>query len=489
MTDDAHTGRPDDALEAYVVSPPPAPPERPRRRRGATVAVAAGTAALLVAGVLALATINDDAGGETPEAAVRQFIDAAMDEDALGAMEALVPAERDILIGRVGSLVDELGRLGILDEDVDLSAVPGADLALDGLELRSEALSEDVASVLISGEQLRLAVTTEQLPLGPLVDPVVASAGGVESPTPVGPVEARLVAVRQGGDWFVSLLYSMAEALRRDAGAPVPNVGSGVEPRGEASPEAAIREMVRAITELDARRLVELTPPGEGAALHAYAPLFLDAAEKATRSVKAGGLTVTIDPLELSTKESGDEARVTVERVEGAVSNGDERRTTFSYDGKCVRLVTEGEEPFEYCADDDSAVPGTSTFFGSFTFTTVREGGQWYVSSVRSWLDAMLGTLRDLDRSALEAAIEEEGPEALFLALNPIPFELLFLVGRAAETSSGEVAALQPAEQAYIKCLNGGTDAEQCVKLMEPPPTATASTIAPRPLPTTTTVP
>lgn len=485
MNDDAAWMRPDGELGAYVSSPePPAP--APRRTRGATAAIAAGAAVALVAGVLALATLNQ-AGKGTPEAAVQKLLDAVAGEDMLGALDALVPAERAVLGDRLVDIAGELGRLGILSEDLDLGHIPGGDLAFADLKLQSEAITDDVASVLITGTRMTLAVTVADLPLGSLTRPLVDGAGdAIGSPDPIEPVGTRLVAVREGGDWYVSLTHSLADFLRRDAGLGAPDYAQAVVPRGESSPEAAVRELARAAADLDVRRLVELAPPGEGAALHDHAPLFLGLAERFASAVKADGLRVTVDPLKLTVKESGDDARVTItEAVVAIDSNGG--RSRFSYDGRCLRFEEEDDDdPGVLCADDPD-LEGLVGRFNPLGLSVVREGGSWYVSPVRTWLDDILEGLRSTSPADMEKAIAEDGgPSVLGPLLGPLPFQYLIFLGRAANsTESVEVGSGAPCT------VDLATDELICLEPAPPvrPPEIMASTIPTQPLPPPDTVP
>lgn len=395
---------------------------RRRRRSGAKAAAAGGLVVALVAGVLALASLTSDGGTGTPEDAARTLIEAVAAEDVLGALEALVPAEREVLRDRLVDIVGELGRLGVLADVVDLGEVPGADIAVDGLELRSEALSEDVASVLVVGGEATLSLAVDALPLGPLVK---QSAGRVGSPSPEstelgGDDDMRLVAVRHDGDWFVSLGYTFAEAARRNAGAPVPHFAMAVQPRGEASPEAVVRALADAVSEYDARRVVELTAPGEAAALHAYAPLFLDALDAKGAELRNDQRSTGVSGLELSSAESGDEAHVTIDRVEVNI-NDDRDPVTFEYDGKCVTEIGKIGSPDRsvLCADDPSLGALAGTPLAGTTLTVVRRAGLWYLSPVGTYIDATLATLRALDRSDVEAAIDEGGPEAAMSIVSP----------------------------------------------------------------------
>lgn len=415
-------------LGPYVPAPPAPGPDRPRR--GAKVAVAAGLAVALVAGVLALANLTSSGGTGTPEDAVRKLVEAVAAEDMLGALEALVPAERAVLRDRVVDLAGELGRLGILDDKVDLGHVPGADIAVEGLELRSEALSDDLASVLVTGGRATFSVNLDALPLGPLVSDYTED-GRIESPRPEttelgGDDDMRLVTVRQDGDWFVSLGYTMAEAARRGSNAPVPDVARAVKPRGEATPEAAVRELARAGAALDAHRLVELTAPGEAAPLHAYASLFLDKAEEAAGQVRSSGVAAAVSELELSTEESGNEAHVSIDRLRVEITTSD-GSDSFSYDGKCAGYETPGQEPFRFCWDDEDLGPLAGTPFAGTTLTVVRHDGSWYISPVATYFDATLDTLRALDRNELEASFEESGFLIASSLLNP--FARIFFAG------------------------------------------------------------
>lgn len=443
MTD---PGQSEGDLESYVPPAPEAPPPSgpPWRKAG----IAIGVVVALVAGLFGLAAITSDGGQGSPEAAVQKLVDALENEDVLGALEAVVPAERAVLKGRVIELGTQLRRLGIVDERLDLAHVPGADLTVEGLKLKAESLADDVAVVRAEAGTARLRVKGAELPIGPLLKGLVGDPTSISSPPPgdLAEGDAILVAVRRDGDWFVSLGYTVAEMARRDAGGPVPKFGRGVTPKGASSPEAAVRELAAAAAALDLRRAIELTPPGEADALHDYAPLFLPVAEQTVAGLRQDGVRAEVPTLDLDVDSTGTgDARVTIKRLAVNVTTA-EGRYAFDYDGRCAKATGPDGVVFPpFCRDGavSEATPFAGAVFSYFQLTVVERGGEWFVSPAGSVLDAILGSLRGLERDELAKVVEKE-PYALFSLFFPSPF----LYGFAGGVSS----------DSETECVRGGPD-------------------------------
>ncbi|MDP9401820.1 MAG: hypothetical protein M3P85_00475 [Actinomycetota bacterium] len=445
--------------------------------------MAIGVVVALVAGLFGLAAVTSDGGEDSPEAAVQKLVDALENEDVLGALEALVPAERTMLRGRLTELGEQLRRLGIVDERLDLGHVPGADLTVEGLELQAEKLGEDVAVVRAGAGTARLRIKGEELPIGPLLNDLVDDARTISSPSPADLAEedAMLVAVRRGGDWFVSLGYTVAELARREGGAPVPKFGRGVAPKGASSPEAAVRELAAAAAAFDVRRAVELAPPGEADALHDYAPLFLPAAERAVASLRADGVRAEVPTLDLDVDSAGEgEARVTIKRL-GVNVTTEDGRFAFDYDGRCTKATgPDGEVLPQLCRDDeDEELPFRRAAFSYFQLTVVERGGDWFVSPTGSVLDAVLGSLRALERDEL-AKVVKESPFALLFLVYPSPF----LLGAGAFHGIGDI---EDEENVSIgsdsECLPAeveGTSDTEYVEVPCPSPAMPAPAVPPR---------
>ena len=193
-------------------------PERPRHGRGRMVAGGALLAGAIVAGGFAAISFGASDGSDTPEAAVEKLFDAVENADAVGVLESLAPGERASLQPGLDDVVGELARLGVLEEGFELGPISGIEVDIEGLQLSSEALGEGVSAVSIDAGTITTQTDAASLPLGPVVQALVAGAGmPQESATEdlAGSGDDVIVAVEEDGSWHVSLWYSAAEAARR----------------------------------------------------------------------------------------------------------------------------------------------------------------------------------------------------------------------------------------------------------------------------------
>ena len=284
-----------------VGAPPPPPPpgqdplqvyDSPEpsgsKARVGLVAVAAIAAVgALLAGMFAVTSLTAADGAGSPEAAVEDLFDALSDEDAIGALESLAPGEREMLVEPLQDIHAELTRLNITSE-FDLDDVPGVDLEASDLELQVVRLTDDISRVQIVGGTLTATSLPAEAPAGSLVRDLVAEEG-----TDLGEVDTEtatvdfadepfdLVTVKRGGGWHVSLAYSIAEAARKSSNGSFGLIGQGPTPVGSDSPEAAVRDMAAAVTQLpdggDAaiEHLVTLLPPDELGVVYDYLPVWL----------------------------------------------------------------------------------------------------------------------------------------------------------------------------------------------------------------------
>jgi hypothetical protein len=223
----------------------------------------------------------------------------------------------------------------------------------------------------------------------------------------------EVVTIEEDGRWYVSVFYSLADAARRENGAPPPDFGNGIEPDGADSPEGAVRELVDAGTSLDVRRAIALMPPDEGRVLHDYAPLFIDSIEQAVED-EGESLRAEVSRLDLSTSRDGDD---TIVRVDGFTASAtvDGSATQVDFDGECAVITVDGEDE-RTCAGDANVPTGAlgpfSSMFGGDTrsglpspdlgIVVVERDGEWYVSPIRTAIRPFLEVLRAIDREALD---------------------------------------------------------------------------------------
>jgi len=398
-------------------------------------------AVVLVGGIgFALMNLGGGGGAESPEAAVEQLFGALHQEDIIGMAESLRPAERDALRGPIEEAVAELERLDLL-ADVDLRGLQGVDIEIEGYQLQATELTDTVVRVDISGGTVTGSATPDQLPLGQTLRDILEEDLGVEIPVETESEtddlgEFALVAVQDDGGWYVSPGYSIAEAARGDE--PLPPFGT-VAPIGGSTPEEAVRGLVDAATNLDARAAIGALDPEEMGALYDYAPLFLDDAEQAAAEIRAeNGFEASVEGLEMHDEDGpGNTRRVVIDAFHlTASADGDSLDLTFdgncftfeavstyeywSYDDDFEQESSEVETDTErgsWCRDtglqldeddieDDELYDEGYTSFGfpemdmgfpEIALLTVERDGVWYVTPTRSLLDLGVTALRGVE--------------------------------------------------------------------------------------------
>lgn len=407
--------------------------------------VAAGVVGvlLLVGGSVFAVTQLGSSGPASPEDAVQAMLDAAADEDVLGLLAALDPAERDALREPVEDLFDELARLEVVDDSFELNGVDGLDLEFADVTYRTEPVRDGLTRVYITGGTVTGAYDLDELPIGDFVADTlerfdVEYEGRADSETEdlvVG--DEVFLAAREGDDgWRVSIGYTAAEAARLDAGLPLP--AGGITPIGAESPEGAVEGMMRAVADLELEAMVARLSPDEFGALQDYAELFLPDAERELDAFRQE-FQISIEDLQLRAETDGDDGTVFVDGFT-ASATADGETITMSVDGECFEISGDiPAEEFEgtpfgdgpVCADEltefsesmfDAETFGTdpefedpfAAFEGFPPFNEVPEvgiavhriDGEWYVAPLESVLDAMVTGLRAIDRSHLDAMVD-----------------------------------------------------------------------------------
>jgi hypothetical protein len=367
----------------------------------------------MLAGGTAFA-VTQLAGGDgpgSPEAAVMALLDAASNEDVIGLMEVLPTGERRVLQRSVEDLADQLTRLSVLDESLDLRSVSGIDLQFEDVELQTEELADGFVTVSVVGGTLEATSLPADLPLGGAIDDIAERLGEeppeLESEPTTETVDlaeeepARLVTVREGGSWRVSIGYSVAEAARETNEWALPALGSGA-PQGADSPEAAVESLIRAGIDLDARRAIDLLPPDEMAALHDYAPLFLPDVE-ADAAEASDDVAIELTDLGLEQRAAGGEALVMIRSFAFEIESDDET-VTAAWDGECLRVTApEEEDDFDTCEleidGDPLELPELREV--EYGVVTIEVGGRWYVSPTRTIFGALAAVLEAIPDDGL----------------------------------------------------------------------------------------
>ena len=276
-------------------------------------------------GVFGVRALQGDSGD--PQDPVEQLFTALDHEDMIGVLEALTPAERDILVGRSQRLAGELRRIGVADQNLDLGHLAGVDLQVDGLQLETTKVTDDLAEVRVVAGQLASSVAVDQLPLGQdlrrLADEGEAEKAAEPQTEDFADHDLRFMVLRRGGSWGLSLGYTIAEAARRDAGLDRPDFGhSAVQAQGAASPEQAVEGLLGAVDDGDIPGVIGHLDPEEMAALYDYAPLFLPGPSQ-SQELRTQAEQFTISDLQLHAEGSGSERRVKLTAATVTVDTGD----------------------------------------------------------------------------------------------------------------------------------------------------------------------
>jgi hypothetical protein len=348
-------------VPTWIPEPPP-PPAR-RRLLGPGLVAALITVVVLFGGVALFAarqTATTASGAASPEAAATGLVDALASQDLDRAARYLDGEEALLVATYRDRVTDALARQVV--GSTTPNATPPTGVKLTARDVRFQRVpglgGADVGVVELAGGTIG-----GQLGNGAKLELPAADVNRRLSDQSKGAIRAlRMVAVRSGDRWRVSLLASAAEQARLAAGAAEPAwdqlAGTGQQAApGAASPEAAARDLAAALGRGQQAALQRLSP-AEQRVVAAYRPL-LDRPEML--SPAAG--TVRVEGLQTRTEQVADGvARVhaTAGRLVGPRL---ERPLTLD------QALAKGEAPY---------------------VVTIRQGGTWYPSLVFSVTDWML---------------------------------------------------------------------------------------------------
>ena len=414
-------------------------------------------------------TAGAAAGADNADEAVEIMVNALIAEDFVTLAAIMDPYEQAAMTDYGFALVDELVRLDVLAEDIDLASLQGIDIETEGLEPTVTLVGNGLAHAYFGAGSSTITATAGELPLGPVILET-ADEGDLddvetETETYDGNQEMPLVIVQRDGSWYVSLMYTIAEAARLEAGMDLPDPADRLESLGADSPEAAVEQLIDSILGLDASGVIGMHDPETFSALYDYAPLFIDDLDMGANEIlglaSLFGAEWELVDLELSSEELGDDlavvtidaARVQVtvapeglidiafdaDSFSASVTNLDDFtpdllfEVTVDENGCIVGTIDEGfgPETESICPDDDPEFDELRETFESFQqagLATTQVDGMWFVDPIRTGGEAMLSFLEPLDADdvrELIAAAEAADASGLPLDAEDIVDELV----------------------------------------------------------------
>jgi hypothetical protein len=422
----------------------PVGPKTPPTKKRSTAKIVAAVATVVVvggAGTFAAARIagdDDPQGAESPEELGELALDAFEQTDVLGAMDLLLPDERETYGEPMIELIDELERIEVLS-DVDLTDINGVDVELTNRDVTVEETEVDDIVHLTLTADATTAVVADELPTGPILDENEIRGEDSESSEVL---DVPLVGVQRDGEWYLSMMYTAAEAIRvetvdPDTGEAPPIPAEGVTPKGADSPEGALELLAEAAEDLDVEAIIAGINPREADALQRYAPIFLDDAQEELDDVES---TVEFTELDTRVEGGGSTREVFIEDLGVTIDSQGEVVEILWTDG-CLVVEAEGDrvdlcnpEDFvgadtdelleEMYAELDDPEP-VKRFIEAFTETfadfeapgiSVTEvDGEWFVSPVATGTAYVLAVSGALDSEELRDLIDlgEEAIESL----------------------------------------------------------------------------
>jgi hypothetical protein len=384
-------------------------------------------AVIVISSVAVLAFTQDD-GAPSAEQATLDLFAAVQANDVLGVLEQLPPGERKELKDGVISVANELQQVGLLTSG-ELHPVAGPRVEVASPLLRTTNLSKDMDAVDVVGGTITVTLPAGAGPLTPQArDDLERHAGlhldaaGSSFTRDFSADPLRVVAIREGGGWHVSLAYTVAEMVRSSARAEFPEMGTGPPSIGATTPAEVVTDLFNGYADADAERLVTLMYPDEARALYDYAPAFLPQA-KALADAAAVGHTYDVQLNDLKTVVEGEGSTRMVRVTAFDLELRDElKKAHLTYDGRCLHLdhrIGDDGQPYEKwdaCDNDppksgDAVMPrenpviNAAIFGGGVdlpTFVVIERGGRWFLSPTRTVLESIASTLASLPADQLD---------------------------------------------------------------------------------------
>lgn len=417
----------------------PIEPSPRKRRSTGKVAALVAVVAIVAAGAFAVTRFaggeSEPAGAASPEALGDGVLAAFESSDAIAAAELLVPGERDAISDPAFDVIDELERLEVLS-DVDLEQVNGIDVTLDDENVEIEQTNVDDIVLINLTAQATVEVDASELPIGEVIEER-ADESQLEDSTTTEPFEAQVVGIEQDGEWYLSLLYTAADAIRQsdledDTGEVpgIPEVADAVAPKGADSPEGAIENMLAAFEDKDLEAIIAGLDPTEASALQRYSPLFLDDAQA---EFDDPSYEIRVKELDPRVEGSGSQREVFIDAVAFEFDENGETAYVQYSDG-CI-TVEANDEKDEVCftgegieAELDNAlndlddpkpvkefIDAFKDAFSDFEvpgIVVTEHDGEWFVSPIKTFDEGLLSVLEALDSDELKELIDK-GEDAL----------------------------------------------------------------------------
>ncbi|MCA0144899.1 zinc ribbon domain-containing protein [Blastococcus sp. LR1] len=408
------------AVQPTLVLPTEQPAAAPRSRRRLVTAIG-GVAAVGVLGTVGYFVYDQltgpGGGADSPQAAVLELSAAAGAEDAVTALSLLPPNEVGPLVELYQDVEAKAVSTGVIAKDKPMQ---GFDLKLDGVQVTTEELGDDVAAVTITGGTVSWTLDPDQLQGALRIqqdgDARTATEGSADlveitqESSPGSPL--RIMTVQRDGNWYVSPQYTLLEAWRTAEGLPQADFSKelDLEGTGADSGADAVRQAADAVADYDVDKLLNMLSPDEASALYHYRDAVTTALhrEGALAELQSEGSIefVSLDLVEGD--EIDDRVPVTVRSASGNVYDDDGDSIFWSLDKNCVSWNDAGDTDggcLDEAFDEMGLGADLAGRFEAATVLTEEVDGRWYLAPVATAVNEVRDGVAGMDADAVASLL------------------------------------------------------------------------------------
>jgi hypothetical protein len=401
--------------------------ERGRLPLGRVVGVGLVVLALAGGGLVGWQFLGPKGGADSPEQAVRQFVDAAVSQDVVGVLDVVSPAEVVGLDDLVSAARDRLADEDLVPKSGDLT--DALTVTIDDLDLTTDTLGDFAARVELESGSYRVEYDPTEVPdrlqfvadkysepktwSGDLVDDVGWDLPDAnyqnDQPDPF------VMTAKVDGRWYVSAVGTFLDSMLgiynddyyEDAGIRSPDfdaIGEDADPIVGKEPEDVLDNLADAASSGDVDEVLANFPNDEMAALRPYSRTLEDFLTE-----DGSSFDVSVDDVDTDVEELGDDlTRLTIRSgsVFGNVSADDDYGESGSatVDGRCVAAAEDGDDYDSFCIEGDIV---EKTGIESYYLVLRKVDGGYQVDPVATAVDYARTLIESAPSSLIDDAVDE----------------------------------------------------------------------------------
>ncbi len=423
--------------------PGPTPPPVKNRTPVLITAIAVVVALVAAAAVYFFAIRDTDtstaSGADTPQDSVSALFTTLSNSDPIGLADRLDPAEASLFTDLNTDVITELKRLEVLSPAASADTMTGTTITVQGLTFDGapEVINENLQIVKLTGGTVTVSSDPNNIPLsdkikdafGTEIDQAQPQSQTVNIAEAVAENDGkpfRVATVQRGGEWYVSLFYTIADNAVHEAGLPNPTAADAIPAKGQDSAENAAKALVDAAAAGNLNDVIAVLPPDEMGVLHDYGKLLIEQADADGLNSDMTDLGVTVDEVTWTTSEVTGGTKVSLASLK-LTAEGQTVTLTRDVEAGSVTLTVPGEPAVTLDETTIDSYLGDALGSGDLDpqlldiikrefkqiiglgIVTVEVDGQWYVSPVRSFSDVFVSLLKGLEPGDVDYLISLSG--------------------------------------------------------------------------------